>query len=308
MIDISHFADKIEELLNAEIETAISAGGRTSEILDNGKVTYEFRVYADGGEYRDFDYIDGQGAISREQTNKIVRYINCEFDTTGSRSDGVLSVEMSFNTRFQVMIPLVNTGRGAKKLELVNTIRQVIDNAFRLNTTSTMEDNGTTYTYGVLYQFADTGDRIKRAEIGDSIILTAFLSYFLVQDGVNSADFKLYLDEVDELHRVKFTRLGFNRGCTNESVIPSDSTNGAGKNVTTSTVFGLNFDMPLRNGYVDIRIERFLYLGDKTPRSVYVKTPLREEPIEYKMIFSDVSINAETTKFASVAVSMVEAL
>ncbi len=308
MIDISHFADKIEELLNAEIETAISAGGKTSEILDNGKVTYEFRVYADGGEYKDFDYIDGQGAISREQTNKIVRYINCEFDTTGSRSDGVLSVEMSFNTRFQVMIPLINTGRGAKKLELVNTIRQVIDNAFRLNTTNTIVDGATTYTYGVLYQFADTGDRVKRAEIGDSIILTAFLSYFLVQDGVNSASFELYFDQYDEAHRVKFTRLGFNRGSTNESVVPSDSTNGAGKNVTTSTVFGFNFDMPLRNGYVDRAIASYLYDGVKTPRTVYLKTPYKEDATQYSMIFSDVSINAETTKFASVAVSMVEAL
>jgi hypothetical protein len=170
-----------------------------------------------------------------------------------------------------------------------------------------MEDNGTTYTYGVLYQFADTGDRIKRAEIGDSIILTAFLSYFLVQDGINSASFELYFDQIDEAHRVKFTRLGFNRGCTNESVVPSDSTNGAGKNVTTSTVFGFNFDMPLRNGYVDRAIASYLYDGVKTPHTVYISTPY-SAIAPYKMIFSDVSINAETTKFASVAVSMVEAL
>lgn len=297
MIDMNVFAEAIEEQLNANMA-----------ILDTDTVIYRFRVYVDGGEYRDFDYLNSNGSISVEQTNKIVRYINCEFDTTGSRSEGVLSVEMSFNTRLQVMIPLVNTGRGAKKLELVNVIRQVMDNAFRLNTTSTIVDGATTYTYGVLYQFADTGDRIKRAEIGDSIILTAFLSYFLVQDGVNSASFELYFDEIDELHRVKFTRLGFNRGSTNESVIPSDSTYGVGKNITTSTVFGLNFDMPLRNGYVDRAIASYLYDGVKTPRTVYLKTPYKEDATQYSMIFSDVSINAETTKFASVAVSMVEAL
>lgn len=298
MIDISFFGEAIESQLNVAI----------TGVLDTDTVEYRFRVYTDGGEYRDFDYIDGQGNISQEQTNKIRRYINCEFDSTGSRSDGVLSVEMSFNTRLQVMIPLVNTGRGRKKLELVNTIRQVMDGAFRLNTTSTYVDGATTYTYGVLYQLADTGDREKRAEIGDSIVLTAFISYFLVQDGVNSASFELYLDQDDEAHRVKFTRLGFNRGCTNESVIPSDSTNGAGKNIPTSTVFGLNFDMPLRNSYVDTQIERFLYLGEKAPHFVYVKTPLGTESIEYKMVFNEASINAETTKFASVTVSMVEAL
>lgn len=297
MIDMSVFAEAIEEQLNAGMA-----------ILDTENLIYRFRVYVDGGEYRDFDYLNPNGSISIEQTNRIVRYINCEFDTTGSRSEGVLSVEMSFTARLQVMIPLINTGRGKKKLELVTKIRQIMDDTFRINSTNSYEVDGTTYTYGVLYQLADTGDREKRAEVGDSIILTAFLSYFFVQDGVNSTDFELYLDQMgDAAHQVKFTRLGFNRGCTNESVIPSDSTNGAGKNITTSTVFGLNFDMPLRNGEVDKEIERFLFNGKKTPHSVHIVTPLGA-PIEYKMIFSDVSINAETTKFASVTVSMVEAL
>lgn len=297
MIDMNVFAEAIEEQLNASMA-----------ILDTDTVIYRFRVYVDGGEYRDFDYLNPNGSISVEQTNKIVRYINCEFDTTGSRSEGVLSVEMSFTARLQVMIPLISAGRGKKRLELVTKIRQIMDETFRLNSTNSYEVDGTTYTYGVLYQLADTGDREKRAEIGDSIILTAFLSYFLVENGINSSTFELYIDN----DRVPFTRLGFNRGATNESVIPSDSNNGAGKNICTSTVFGFNFDMPLRNDSVGRKINDFLFKGNKEAHTVKLQSVFSTNETDsayfYTMLFDNASINAETTKFASVTVSMIEAL
>ena len=90
MIDISFFAQSLENLLNDEVEAQISAGNTN---LDNGRVEYRFLVHMDGGEYKDFDYIDGNENISIEQTNKIRRYINCEFDTTGSQIDGVLALK-----------------------------------------------------------------------------------------------------------------------------------------------------------------------------------------------------------------------
>jgi hypothetical protein len=94
MIDISYLANDInnlnslENILNAEIVEQIQTG---NTVLDNGRVTYRFLIYTDGGEYKDYDYIVGNGDISAEPTNKIVRYINCEFDTTGSQIDGVVS-------------------------------------------------------------------------------------------------------------------------------------------------------------------------------------------------------------------------
>lgn len=314
MIDISYLANDInnpnslESILNAEIVEQIMTG---NTVLDNGRVTYRFLIYTDGGEYKDYDYIDGNGDISAEPTNKIVRYINCEFDTTGSQINGVASVEMSFSARLEILIPLVNAGRGKKKkLELVNTIRQVIDNAFRLNSMGTYEDGDVPYQYGVSYQLADTGAREKRAEIGDSIIMNAYLSYFMVQNGVNSADFEVYIDAEstsDQTKRVYFTRLGFNRGSTNESNVPSDSENGAGKNTPTSTVFGINFDMPLRTNYADQAIMNYLLNGEKIVHKIDIINSFGE-PSTYYMIFNEVSVNAETTKFSSVTVSMVEAL
>ncbi len=314
MIDISFFAQSLENLLNDEVEAQILAGNTT---LDNGRVTYRFLIHTDGGEYKDYDYINGNGNISAEPTNKIVRYINCEFDTTGSQIDGVLSVEMSFNSRLEILVPLVNAGRGNKKLELINTIRQVIDNTFRLNSSGVYSvgdvDNKIDYNYGVIYQLAETGAREKRAEIGDSELMTAYLAYFLVQDGVNSADFKIYIDG----NRVYFTRLGFNRGSTNESNVPSDSTNGAGNNVPSSSVFGLNFDMPTRTNGADSIISQYLFKGVNPARLVEVRTPFDANnngnpggtpiPNRYLMIFNEISNNAETAKFASTTVTMVEA-
>lgn len=303
MIDIDFFANELQTILNNEIEAQISDG---NTILDNGRVTYRFLIHTYGGEYIDFDYIDSQGVVQAEQTNKIVRYINCEFDTTGSQIDGVASVEMSFSARLEILIPITNAGRKKKRLELVNTIRQVFDNALRLNAQGTIPNSS--YNYGVSYQLAETGAREKRGEIGDSEILTAYLSYFIVQDGVNSADYELYIDG----NRVYFTRLGFNRGSTNESNVPSDSTNGAGENIPSSTVFGLNFDMPTRTNNADFIIAMYLFGGSNLARMVEVKTPFDTnlnggEPFKYLMIFSDSSNNAEITKFASTTVSMVEA-
>lgn len=312
MIDISYFADKIEQTLNAEMQAQIING---NDALDNGRVTYDFKIYTDGGEYKDFDYINANGNISTEPTNKIVRYINCEFDTTGSLVEGVASVEMSFNARLEILIPLINAGRGKKKLELVNTIRQVIDNAFRLNSYGEYvdEDNDITYNYGVTYQLADVGARDKRAEIGDSLIMNVYLSYFIVQNGVNSADFEVYIDG----NRVYFTRLGFNRGSTNESNVPSDSKNGVGKNIPTSNVFGMNFDMPTRTNEADSIISKYLFKGVNPARLVEVRTPFDAKnngktggtpiPNRYLMIFNEISNNAEMTKFASTTVTMVEA-
>lgn len=302
MIDISFFAQTLENLLNDEVEAQILAGNAT---LDNGRVTYRFLIHADGGEYKDFNYIDGNGNISIEQTNKIVRYINCEFDTTGSQIDGVLSVEMSFNSRLEILVPLVNAGRGKKRLELINTIRQVIDNTFRLNSSGVYSVDNIDYNYGVIYQLADTGAREKRAEIGDSELMTVYLAYFLVQDGVNSKDYQLFIDG----EQIYYTRLGFNRGLTNESNVPSDSTNGAGNNVPSSSVFGLNFDMPTRTNNADIMIAKALFEGEIVAHYVELITPFNAQGTSYKylMLINDTSNNAETSKFASTTVTMVEA-
>lgn len=310
MIDITYFAQTVENLLNGEILSQIAQG---NEILNTDRVTYRFKVMLDGGEFKDFDYLnygmapESIGAISQEQTNKIVRYINCELDITGSKSDGVQSVEMAIQSRLEVMIPLTNAGKKKARLELVNTIRQVIDNAFRLNSSGTIPDaeSGITYNFGIIYQIADTGDRDKRQEIGDSVTLTAFLSFFVVQEGVNSSSYELYIDGI----RVPFTRLGFNRGAQLESNLPSDSPNGAGKNTPTSTVFGLNFDMPTRKGALGELLSDFLYGGQSLAHFVQVVDAVTGgAPYQYLMLFQDVSNNAETTKFASCSVTMAEAL
>lgn len=310
MIDISKLATKLQTALNNAIEEQIAreqiASGKS--LLNTDMVTYEFLIHTDGGEYRDFDYIYPTGTASaNERTNKIVRYINCEFDTTGSQSDGVLNVEMTLNARLEILVPLINAGKKKARLELVNTIRQIIDNTFRLNSTGQIEDEDDeiVYNYGVVYQLADTGDRDKRAEIGDSILLNVYLSYYIVEMGINSDEFELYIDGV----RVPITRIGFNRSSQNESNVPSDATNISGKNYATSTVFGLNFDMPLRRGTAGNQLMAYLFKSENLARFVEIKYPFGDttETTGYFMVFNDTSINGEKTKFASVSCVMVEA-
>lgn len=301
MIDINYFARDIEDKLNSESLMYVD-GEPLYPALSTDRVDYKFLIHTDGGEYKDFDYINADGSLSVNPTNKIVKYINCEFDITGSRIDGVLSIEMAFNASLEVMIPLVNAGKKEKKLELVNTIRQVMDSVFAKNVSSTYIQGSATYNYGVIYQLADTGDRDKRAEIGDSINLNAYLSYFLVEGGINSSDFILSIDG----ERIPFIRLGFNRGSVNESNVPSDTEIGQGENVTTATVFGLNFDMALRAAKADKAIAEYIFNGDNSEHDVQISVNGGFiEPVQYTMKFNNSSINLETTKFASVTVSMV---
>lgn len=303
MIDISLLANDLQLSLNSAIQEQIASG---NALLNTDMVTYEFLIHTDGGEYRDFDYIYPNGIVSiNEQTNKIVRYINCEFDTTGSQSDGVAQVEMTLNARLEILIPLINAGKKRARLELVNTIRQIIDNTFRLNSTGELDDGTKVYNYGVVYQFADTGDRDKRAEIGDSILLNVYLSYFIVEAGINSESFGLSIDG----NPVPFTRIGFNRSSQNESNVPSDEPNISGKNYATSTIFGFNFDMPLRRGIIGDNLMNYVFDSENPARLVEIKRPYgdSEKTNSYLMVFNDISLNGEKTKFTSVSCVMVEA-
>lgn len=301
MIDISLLTQDLQEKLNSALlsETANNA------VLNNDRVEYAFLIHTDGGEYKDFNYVYPNGTVSiNEQTNKIIKYINGEFDVTGSQSDGVSKVEMTINARIELLIPLINAGKKKAKLELVNTIRQIIDTTFRLNNTGQISDGNTIYNYGVAYRIADTGDRDKRAEIGDSILLNVYLTYFIVEMGINSEDFKLYIDGQE----VFFTRIGFNRSAQNDSNVVSDS-GISGKNYPISTVFGLNFDMPLRSGYIGEWLMDYAFSNNKVARLVKITRPSMDgEASEYYlMLFNEVSLNGEKTKFASVSVIMVEA-
>jgi hypothetical protein len=66
--------------------------------------------------------------------------------------------------------------------------------------------------------------------------------------------------------------------------VPSDSLNGAGLNIPTSTVFGLNFDMPLRSNGADVLIADYLFNGNKNAHEVKVTNPFGDKT--YNMIFN----------------------
>lgn len=296
--------EDLEKKLNAAIVEAI-AGGK--EILDDGRITYRFRLCLDAGNYKSFNYLnDGMSpeqmdGISLKQTNRAVKYINGLLSVTDSNIEGTERLNLSISTMLDLLIPLSKDKHN--EMEFLSTIREVIDTALSANDYKAFDGFNT----GIQYSIAGTGSREIRHLVGDSITLHCAIVYSLIANGVNSAQMKLEIDG----NNVPFTRIGASRG-TNQTAVVNSNGNGNASNINTATVFSINFDLPLRLDGVGKLITDFIMLGDvKTKHTVKLSIPTTEDAQNsstFIMTFNDAAVNGERTLNASATVTMSEVL
>jgi hypothetical protein len=157
-------------------------------------------------------------------------------------------------------------------------------------------------------------------EVGDSFLFSIDISYYFIENGVSSKAIQLSIgDEV-----VDYLTLGISRNTTQESDTPSDTRNGAAKNVNLATVLAIHVTMPMilsnyMNSVVDYAlgnrsIGEDLEVGNIF--SVFIEIPRYPASQDdsdksrgmYNMVLSDAKINSEGALNASVSFTLTEAM
>ena len=320
-MNILDIVENLENKLNIALENKVSQTIQNNQIspLYNGRETFRFKLFLDTANYMGYDYlkrfetVDGKfntADISPTQKNNVVRYINGVISVVDSNVQGGVNllettqatsdVNLTFSAGVVFFIPL--TGADNDTMELVGTIREIIDNAMRLNTYA--DFNG--YNMSVAYSLGRTGERLIRKGVGDSITINCNIHYGFVEGGTNST--QLVISYGNSI--VYAPSKSLSRVSTQEANVDLGSDNNATKNTTISTCFTLHFNKPLQNGDFDLRAISYMLEGTNNIYQIKIGIGwggrMKEKTIP--MIFNEVSITGENTLNAGLSITMVEAL
>lgn len=265
MLELSKIAEWLETKLNEQLSIHIHNTENTK--LKSDRVVYMFRVYADQGEHKGFDYIQKKGFdyidlnnnISIEKTNFIVRYIEAILTQSDSSVEATNYIDITRNTTLEILVPLNDIDKSDIdiKEQVVEEIRNVIDTTFSKNGRGTL-DNGEAFSFE--YSLSSTGIRNTRAFVGDSITLLAYINFYFVQDSLSPTDVTLQIDG-EQIVPIRFT---MSQGTTSNTNTFSDDSRAMAMNTPTASVFSINFDLVARKGRFYKELYRRLITGKST--------------------------------------------
>lgn len=309
MFELKSLAEWLQTRLNSQLNL------NRSKLLFTNRYEFAFKVDTDIGEHKGYDYIDTKGIVVDQKTNKIRRYIECELSQVDSSVESTAFVNIIRNTQLQILIPLNDIEVLEERNQVVNEIRKIIDEDFSKNGSGTIEEDEVTYPFSFDYSLSNTGERNTRMFTGDSVILTAYINFYYVQQGLLSKNIRVFIDD-EEIIPI---RMGMNRALTQDTNTYSGDTLLTARNTPTSSIFTLNFDLVARNS----NLYRELYVFALSSRSkdktgklkpnvahlVRIEISLDDGTnIEtYKLMnFDNVSISAQLPLIASLSVIMSE--
>ena len=123
----------------------------------------------------------------------------------------------------------------------IERVRDALSSAFQTNTQEVMTDSaGKNYLVCTLYQFIETGNREQVQILGDSMSFTAYISYMIVENGINTHDIVYTLDG----KVIPFQTNTAYRTPTMDANVPANSPNGATKNLSSQSNFNVSFQLP----------------------------------------------------------------
>lgn len=289
MLELSSLSVWLEGKLNYEL------GLYTQEnetILKADRVEYRFRIYTDSGEHKGYDYLDAEGNITNEMTNRIVRYIEAILTQTDSEVEATTYTSIARNTQLEILIPLNDYIEVDLRKQIVEEIRKVMDTAFSKNGDAyLLGDDGEIYKFNYKYSLTTTGNRNTRAYAGDSLTMYAFINFFYVQDGVPSSNFKIYIDgeEITPL------RIGFNRGISQQTNTYSNDASMTALNTPTQSMLSINFDLVARDTGFCITLYRHLVKGTGISQPAATK-PNVAHLVKLGMLIRDIDAQGNVTE------------
>ena len=322
-MNILDIVNNLENKLNIALENEIAQKIQNEQFtpLFNGRETFRFKLFLDTANYMGYDYLKrfstdtekpgtfDERDLSNTPKNNLVRYINGVISVIDSNVQGGVNlsdetqstsdVNLTFSAGVVFFIPLTSADNDT--MELVGTIREIIDNAMRLNTYA--DFNG--YNMSVAYSLGRTGERLIRKGVGDSITINCNIQYGFVQGGINSTQIAIKYGN----STVYAPSKSLSRVSAQEANVDLGSGDNATKNTTVSTGFILHFNKPLQYG--DIDNAAVFYLLENNLQLLEIELVISNGVTQISrtipMIFNEVSITGENTLNAGLSITMVEA-
>lgn len=190
----------------------------------------------------------------------------------------------------------------------IERVRDALSNAFQTNEQSVMQDSDNkNYLVCILYQFVETGMRDQQSPIGDCMSFTAYISYMLVENGLNTHDIVYTLDG----NVIPFQTNTVYRTPTMDGNVPAGSSNGAVKNLASQSIFSISFQLPALRNEITRRMFEWLFGGDLNVAHILgIKYPTfngaTTQEKFYLMTYGETNASGETIKNVGQTLTLVE--
>lgn len=196
----------------------------------------------------------------------------------------------------------------------VERVRDAMSAAFQKNTQETMSElvaeNGLeiqkNYLVCTLYQFIETGNRDQVQYLGDSMTFTAYISYMIVENGINTHDIVYTLDG----NIIPFQTNTAYRSPTMDANVYAGG-NGAAKNLASQSIFTISFQLPALQNAVTRKMFAWLFGGELNVAHILnIRYPnfsgANFEESNYLVTYGENNASGETIKNVGQTMTLVE--
>lgn len=185
----------------------------------------------------------------------------------------------------------------------IESLRAVLNSVFQGVINENLTDaNGKTYSTTTVYQFVASGQREMVSFLGDSFSFYCYITYFFVQNGVNTRDMTFTLDG----SVIPYQSVTCYRTPTMDGNVYANTKNGATRNISAQSNFNVSFELPAMVEPVTNQIFSYI-LDGALNRAHLLHFKLNNQERDYLVTFGENSIMGETIKNAGLRLSLVEA-
>lgn len=290
MIALESLLADLQQNLNTRLATLVE--GTPLE----GQGEYSFKLIPDGGEYETFYRKDG--------SNKLYYNILGVGEVVESAITPVGALQVQTQTINVTVVLRLEQDKGVEDKDLFMPVRQAI--ADYASTTHTMSASDGSKIFNVGYSLTQplAGEIAIRPDVGRSITYSFSVYYSFVQNGVNSTDIKLYIED-EQIYTEDLTIVRMpvqDAGAFN-------GTNGTAKNITTQTALEITFTTPVvSDSAFSKTLYEFLTDGDNPLLTVKLSNSSYGTDRTYTMTFGQCNIATKGIENAGYSVTLVEAL
>lgn len=251
-----------------------------------------YTIHTDAGEYKK--------AKKTRKGNQ--RYTNCLLRVVSSSVVPVQNLTVATQAvQLEVAVQLFDPNTDQ---EIINLHRGILDEYFRASSVQALTDEGgKEYTVSSQYSLANTGNVDQAGTLGSYLTFTVSVNYALIQNGLNSYDFKVSIDGVE----LGYSTVTITRVPSMDTGNYSD-TNGAAKNIASATALNFDIKLPATTTENAANAAVFGFLFDGSMNTVHTLTlEMGNERHEYAVIFGQTSLALDGLQNAGQSFALIEA-
>lgn len=234
--------------------------------------------------------------------NVVTEYINCLLQIVQSNSAPTQVLAVATQTaRLEVMIPIADDNTPIQ--EQIEPYRQVLDAYFQKPSVQVLKDPaGKTFSVGMYGTPANSGERAQRQFIGDSFTFVVYVYYSFIENGLNSLQCPIYLDDI----QLPYETATISRIPTAEGNPYSDDT-GAAKNRIVATALSVDITLPATSGTaLSQTLLGFILTGAPNTHTLRIEADGQSQT--YTVVMGETNINFNGVLNGGHTLSLIEAV